>query len=102
MLIRTPFKTINNEKQFKIVLEKFISKFQLPQYVLLIEGDNKLVINLKNLTSVKMLLLTIKNRNLFTLKEFLFNEDSVVKNKNGKYYTNQFIIPFYKQANMNN
>ena len=93
---------INNEKHFKNAVDDFKDKFKLPQFVLLVEGDNKLVINFNNMTSVKMLLLTVKKRNFFTLKEFLYNEDGILKSQDGKYYTNQFVIPFYNQSKKKN
>ncbi len=71
------------------------TKGNIPQYVQLMDGDNTLTINFNNSTSVKMLLDTVKNRERFTLEEFLFSNDGFVKNREG-HYSNQLLIAFYK------
>ncbi len=85
------FKTINTWRD----------KLKIPQYVLLIEGDNELLVNLNNLSSIKMFLETIKNKNKFKIKEFLYAEDSVIKNEIGECYTNQVVVSFYKSNDLN-
>lgn len=78
-------------------LEQFIKDRQLPQFVLLKENDNELLINLKNKTSVQMLLSTVKKRMNFTLKEFLHTDDGFVSD--GKIaFTNQVILSFYNES----
>lgn len=84
-----------DDLQLQNEIEIFKHKFSMPKYVLLSDGDNELLINLKNLTSVKMFLNTVKSRNNFKLSEFLFSfEDSVVKDANNNKYSNEFIISF--------
>ncbi|WP_029297079.1 lantibiotic dehydratase family protein [Chryseobacterium hispalense] len=84
-----------DDLQLQNEIEVLKNKLSLPQYVLLADGDNELLINLKNLTSVKMFLSTVKNRNKFKLSEFLFSfENSVVTDANNNKYTNEFIISF--------
>ena len=67
----------------------------LPDFVELVDGDNRLLISLTNKTSIEMLLHTVKNRKLFVLEEFLFTDNEIVKNKNGDSFCNQFVISFY-------
>ncbi|MEO0507158.1 MAG: lantibiotic dehydratase family protein [Bacteroidota bacterium] len=67
---------------------------RLPQYVLLVDGDNELLINLNNYSSVLMLLETVKNRDEFVLKEFLHQSEGLVHSEKG-YHTNQVIMSFY-------
>lgn len=89
--------SIENELVFTELLEDFIMKKKLPNYVLLEEGDNELLINLHNLTCVKMLLRYIKNKNQFKLVEFLHSNNYLVKNElQTEYFTNQIIISFHK------
>ena len=75
------------------------NKKRLPQYVMLADSDNELLINLENSTSVLMLLETVKNREEFILKEFLHDKDSLVHSKEG-YYTNQVIVSFFNEKKM--
>ncbi len=82
-------------------LKRLRKEFQMPQYVTLSEGDNKLLINLENLTSVKMLLNTVKTKEAFVLVEFLFDNDCIVKNEKG-FYTNQLIVSFYNSRKVAN
>ena len=78
-------------------LEQFIKERKLPQFVLLKESDNELLINMKNSTSVQMLLSTVKKRMSFTLKEFLHTNESFVSDGNVA-FTNQVILSFYNET----
>ncbi len=82
---------------FQENLEQFIEERQLPQFVLLKESDNELLINLKNNTSVQMLLSTVKKRMNFTLKEFLHSDKGFVSNGKDA-FTNQVIVSFYNES----
>ena len=73
---------------------------QMPQYVQLINRDNTLLINLQNISSIIMLLHTVKNKKEFILEEFLFTENSPVKSDN-KNYTNQFVFSVYNEEKLN-
>ena len=70
----------------------FQEKKNMPDFVMLVDGDNRLAINLKNFTSVKMLLETIKKRERITLKEFLYGCTNTQIN-----CANEVIVSFYKQ-----
>ena len=83
--------------KFQEHLTQFINEKQLPQFVLLKESDNELLINLKNSTHVQMLLSTVKKRSRFILKEFLHNEKGIVSGENTT-YTNQVILSFYNET----
>ena len=82
--------------QFQKTIDYVINKKKLPQFVLLQEGDNELLINLKNRTSVQMLLSTIKGEKNFKLKEFLHITPENTKVANN-YFTNQIVLSFYNQ-----
>ena len=70
------------------------------QYVQLVDGDNTLLINLANKNCVSMLWETVKRRNSFTLEEFLFSEDCIVKDDQRNGHTNQIVISFYNAAKL--
>jgi thiopeptide-type bacteriocin biosynthesis protein len=63
----------------------------------LAEGDNELLINLKDKLSVEMFVSIIKKRPNIVLKEFLFDEKTaIVRDENGNAYTNEFIAILQK------
>ncbi len=93
---------LRNKGNTDLLTEKikdFRKRMMMPQFVKLIDGDNELLINLENLTSVKMWLDTVVKRDSFRLTEFLHGQDGVVK-KNGSYFTNQIIVSFFNQAKL--
>jgi len=92
---------IQNEKKedFEEMVNAFCLKRNLPQFVLLKDGDNELLINMKNSTSVKMLLSTIKKRSNFQLIEFLHSTEAMVNGDQGA-YTNQLILSFYNEERL--
>ncbi len=89
-------KVINDDSKLKKELKSFLSSRKIPSLVMLSDGDNELLINFDNLTSVRMLIETVKKRPNFKITEFLFSNESVVKGKEG-YYTNQMVVSFYNE-----
>ncbi|WP_027388250.1 lantibiotic dehydratase family protein [Chryseobacterium gregarium] len=86
--IKDDVKLLNEVKILK-------DRFSFSQFILLSDGDNELLINLENLTSIKMFLSTIKNRTGFKLSEFLHDfNNSIVKDEHNDCYSNEFIISF--------
>lgn len=93
--------------KFKLLLEKnnliknaleWQEKWQLPDLVLLADGDNELLINLKDELSLSMFIAEINKRDAIVLKEFLFDEKTaLVKDGKGNVYTNEFITILQKQ-----
>lgn len=76
-------------------VKKMRTLLKLPQFVMLVEsGDNKLLTNLKNLDSIRMLLDIAGKSSTIRLVEFLFSEKGLVKNDK-EYYTNEIIMSFY-------
>lgn len=93
------FENLLKEPDVMKNLSKWQSFLQLPDQVELVEGDNKLLIHLKNKTSVMMLLHTIKNKKRFILEEFLFKEHGIANDPEGNTYCNQFVVSFGKKSN---
>ncbi|WP_298314405.1 lantibiotic dehydratase family protein [uncultured Aquimarina sp.] len=99
--IQSLLKNLNDENKFCKELENFVDSKSLPQFVLLVDGDNELLINTKNTTSVRMLLNTVKKRSRFKLKEFLHVNESLIKER-GNVFTNQIVMSFYNEKKLKN
>lgn len=97
--IKTLLTYKDDDDQLTKAINSFREPLQIPQYITLVDGDNELLVNLENLTSVRMLLNSIGKRSQFKFAEFLFSEDSVVKQGND-YYTNQVIVSFYNDEKL--
>lgn len=92
----TDFMKIKDEKKLLCAVEAWREAKMMPINVLLADGDNELLLNLKNVLCVKTLLTLVKKRFSFKLVEFLFsNEHPFIKNEEGM-FTNQVILSFYK------
>jgi len=78
--------------QFRVWKEKM----KIPQYVNLVNGDNTLLLNLNVEIGIILFLKAIKPNSKIILVEFLFNENSVVKDANSQSFANQFILSFFK------
>jgi len=83
-----------NNKILLIEISKWRNSLRIPQFVQLVESDNKLLINFKNVDSIKMLLNTVKNSHQFQIEEFLYVNEGLIKNDEG-HYCNQFILSMY-------
>lgn len=88
------------EKDKETLLSKVSNwrkKWKIPARVSLNEGgDHKLTINLDNYDCLIMWLATVKGLPSFTLEEFLFDTDEPVVTAEGKVFTNEVILSFYK------
>lgn len=93
------------KEQYKILfttsnISEWQKKWKLPDLILLVEGDNELIINLKNQLSLSLFISEIRKREQIILKEFLFNENThFVRDKSGNAYTNELIMTLHKQKN---
>ncbi len=87
------------EKQLLKEIRSWRKDIKMPQYVQLVESDNTLLINLENVTSIQLLINTIKNKKKSKLEEFLFTENTVVNNKNGR-FSNEFVVSFYNEEKL--
>ena len=85
----------DDDKLYKLTSE-VILKLKIPKFVVLAEGDNELIINFNNITSIRMFIDSVKKRNNFVLKEFLHADNGIVKSDKN-YYTNQVIVSFYNK-----
>ncbi|WP_438965907.1 lantibiotic dehydratase family protein [Flavobacterium sp.] len=91
LIIENDFKTNLTFHEF----EEWRSEKQIPKYVNMVDGDNTLLLDLEIEVCFKLLIKTLKSKKKITLEEFLFVENSIVKNENEDHFVNQFIISFY-------
>lgn len=89
----------NDDDQLLLEADKLRSKLQIPQYVSLTQGDNHLLINLKNADSIRMLLAEVQKRTTFEIIEFFFSENGSVQSAAG-YHTNEVIVSFYNHKKL--
>lgn len=91
-------KIINAQSDEKLIEEtkQLKKRFQLPDLLLLSDGDNKLLINLTSVLSIKAFISLVKNRKGFELEEFLYDPNSQLISDNTGVYTNEFIVSFIK------
>lgn len=79
--------SLENVKLFK-------EKYQLPDLLYLVEGDQRLFLDMNDINVVE-LLLTKTKRSSITLEEYLFDhKNMLIKDKGGNVYTNEIIIGF--------
>jgi len=96
--IKTLIENRDKDEALLESLEEFRSFWKIPQFAMLAEGDNQLLINFKNLSSVRIFLDSFKTK--IKLVEFIFTEEGIVK-MNGESYTNQIVVSFYNQQRLN-
>lgn len=84
-------------EDLKNAVDAFRNKWRMPQHVVLSEGDNELLIDLDNIQMVQLLLDSIRQKETFIIKEFLW-PDKVVKDENDATYANQFLAVLTKNG----
>ncbi len=73
----------------------FRQQWNMPERVLMVQGDNELLIDLRHLLSVQTLVQEIKNLSNITLAEFLFDDqNALVQDEQGGNYTNECVAVF--------
>ncbi|MCT1531346.1 lantibiotic dehydratase [Sphingobacterium daejeonense] len=83
----------NCYKEKKRNLTVLKNKYNLPDQVVLVEGDNELLLDLSNPIAVDIFFEKVTKQDI-TLNEFIFSEfPSPVKDDKGNYYSNEVIIP---------
>ncbi|MCJ0743817.1 lantibiotic dehydratase [Pedobacter montanisoli] len=88
-----------NTEDYLSYFNEFTRKLKIPQTVLYIESDNKLLISFEHIEGIKLFLHYLKKYGTITIEEFLFtNNNCIVKDIHGKSYTNEFIIPLHRKS----
>jgi lantibiotic biosynthesis protein len=78
---------------------EFKKHWKLPNFIVLADSDNELLINLDDALMIDIWLDAIKSRASFVIKEFLGNtKNAVAKGNNGKIFCNQFVATLLKDT----
>lgn len=96
--IENLFKRVENKKLTMKSISDWRKKLELPEKIQLVDGDNTLVVHLKNYTSVCMFLDTIRNRTSFMIEEFLAPEFG---KEDRQSFCNQLVLSFYNHSKLN-
>lgn len=90
------FSTLDDLKMIDNISE-WRTEINMPRYVLMPDYDNELFIDWETPLSVRSLFPIIKNRKSVKFTELLYDMDNlVVKDSNNDAYTNECIVPLYK------
>lgn len=73
--------------------KKISDQLKLPQYVVITEGDNQLLINMNSESCLHILADTLVKKGRIVLQEFLNTEDKCFVEGEGGRYTNEIIVP---------
>lgn len=97
-LTKEDIEPLLNEKNAGVsIINDWRIQLNMPEQVVLADGDNELLINLNDKQSINMFMSSIKKRDRFTLEEFLFNEqDLLIKDNAGNGYVNECIALLLK------
>jgi lantibiotic biosynthesis protein len=81
-----------NESKLNSDFSDFIKKFKLPQFFVLADGDNELLIDSNDEIAILAFVDAIKNRSTINLKEVIYNLDKpFIHDEDGNGFTNECI-----------
>lgn len=86
-----------DDSQLFEVFTKWKLERNIPRFTNWVHFDNTLLLDFAKEICVRLLLKSISKYPKITLEEFIFTEGSIVKNKDGDFYSNQFVLSFYKE-----
>lgn len=82
--------------KFKNIIEKHFEKYDIPKYVYLTEGDNRTLLNTKDLRSLEILQHEINNKDEVILNSCEDEEFNIVKDNEEKEYVCELVVPLLK------
>ncbi len=101
-LTKTDFSVLleDTKPEYEALVAEWLKKWNLPQHVVLADGDNELFLNLHESFSIKILAGAIRKREQILLEEFIFDTaNCLVTNQQGQGHTNEFIAILLKNPN---
>jgi lantibiotic biosynthesis protein len=82
-------------RRYKLI-NGFITKWKLPEEIVLVDGDNELLINFENDVLVNLFLDVIKKKTSLEMREFFYPKGNAVTDENARQYTNQVVAVLVK------
>lgn len=89
--------SIKNDSELLLRVKNWLHERNIPDIILLIEGDNELYVDFNNPLSIRAWLSVVKKHSSFYLEEFLFDPTTAVVHGQEGDFTNEFIFAFYKE-----
>jgi thiopeptide-type bacteriocin biosynthesis protein len=84
------------DNEFQVQLLDFRNKWQLPEKVVIADGDNELLIDFSNSIVRSVFLDLLQKRQHLVIREFLYTNSTGVKDLMGNTYANQFLAILQK------
>ncbi|WP_128546801.1 lantibiotic dehydratase [Larkinella soli] len=75
-------------------IDRWRSRFRIPRHLCLVEGDNELYVDLENRLLAETFVHEIKSRPRFTVREFLYRDETAVVESGAGRHLNQFVVAF--------
>jgi hypothetical protein len=92
------FVGIKNDDELLLKVKEWREGRNIPDKVLLVDGDNELFVDMKNPLSIRAWLSVIKERLSFWMDEFLFDPATAVVHGPEGVFTNEFIFAFCRDT----
>ena len=88
---------IKEDSELLLKIKEWQGCRNIPDTVLLADGDNELFVDMNNILSVRAWLSVVKKRSSFFLEELLFDPETAVVQGQEGVFTNEFIFSFYRE-----
>ncbi len=85
------------EEERDRTLQTWLSKWRLPEKIVLADGDNELLINFSDPLLRKLFFDVLSKRQALVIREFLYRSQTGVRNSEGAFHANQFIAILQKK-----
>ncbi|NIG55617.1 lantibiotic dehydratase [Chitinophaga sp. Cy-1792] len=87
-----------NRGRYQEEINAFRQRWQVPRFVVLVEGDNELLLDLDNAASCMLLGKSMEKQDRLMLQEYLQTPDQCWVTGDAGKYTNELIIPLFNDA----
>ena len=93
---------IKDDDELLLKIKEWKTNRNIPDRVVLSEGDNELYIDMNNPLSIRAWLSVVIKCQYFTLVEFLFDQETAIVHGPEGAFANEFVFAFYKKLSAKN